>query len=164
MTQLKPRKKPYPPINIGTSFMLIIFIVLCLVVFSVLSLSSTWKDYQYSKENSLRTQEYYDASNQAEEKLASIDSILVDSSSTAICIQKLKQLDGITVSEIDSDTTESSLLIEFQIPINDTENLYVALSNKPYANQNYTILSWSQKSTTEWSGHQKLPVLGSHSK
>lgn len=43
---MREKKTTYPPINIGTSFMLVIFILLCMVIFSVLSLSSAVKDYE----------------------------------------------------------------------------------------------------------------------
>lgn len=66
------KKFSYPPINMGTSFLLVIFIILCMVVFAVLSLSSALKDYEASKQNAARISAYYQACNKAEEIRANI--------------------------------------------------------------------------------------------
>ena len=36
---MKPKKNSYPPVNVGSSFMLVILVILCMVVFAMLSLS-----------------------------------------------------------------------------------------------------------------------------
>lgn len=61
------KKFSYPPINMGTSFLLVIFIILCMVIFAVLSLSGSLKDYEASKQNAARISAYYQACNKAEE-------------------------------------------------------------------------------------------------
>ena len=48
------KKHVLPPVNIGTSFMLVTFIILCMVIFSVLSLSSAIKNQTYSQKNADR--------------------------------------------------------------------------------------------------------------
>lgn len=63
-------------LNIGTSSVLLIFIVLCLVSFAVLSLSSAVSDYRISQKVSSHTMDYYNACNEAEETLASVDNYL----------------------------------------------------------------------------------------
>lgn len=129
---MKTKKSSYPPINIGTSFMLVIFINLCMVIFSVLSLSSASKDYEYSKRNAARTQAYYEACNQAEEIRAQIAA---------------------------EKTTQE--IIEYSVPIDDNEALQVVLKCKKNGESRYYIHSWTQKSITEWNNTQTLPVLGS---
>ena len=66
---MKIRKESYPPVNIGISFMLVIFIILSMTIFAVLSFSTAMKDYNYSKMNADKTTAYYDACNIAEEEL-----------------------------------------------------------------------------------------------
>ena len=130
---MKQKKISYPPIYMGASFMLVIFIILCMVIFAVLSLSAAAKDYEYSQKNAHRTIEYYTANNLAEEKIAEIDRTL---------------------------QPDSSGNIEFAVPINDSEILKVILEVHPQDTPRYTILSWKQISTAGWSGDQTLPVLG----
>lgn len=132
---MKPKKFSYPPLQIGTSFMLLIFIILSMVTFAVLSLSSSMKDYEYSQKNAQRTTEYYAASNLAEEKLAEFDTAIKN-------------------NEIPNET------IEFTVPINDSESLQVVLNTQPKKSPCFSVITWKQISTQEWSGDQSLPVLG----
>lgn len=63
-------------INIGTSSILLIFVVLCLVSFATLSIVSANADYRLSCKVADRTGAYYEAANQAEYYIASIDKTL----------------------------------------------------------------------------------------
>lgn len=120
-----------PPLNIGISFMLIVFLILCMVIFAVLSFSNATKDYHYSEENAAKTTAYYDASNRAEEKMVEI---------------------------LAQNPTESK--IEYSVPVNDNEELLVTLSRKSGENSSYIVTSKVLQSTKEWIGDQTLPVLG----
>ena len=121
---MKTKKIAYPPIQIGTSFMLVIFLTLCMVIFAVLSLSSAVKDYNYSQKNAARTTAYYEACNAAEPP---------------------------TKNET----------ISYTVPIDEDELLQVVLTTQPQGEKPYTITSWQQLSTSEWTGDQTLPVLKS---
>jgi hypothetical protein len=63
-------------INIGLPSIMLIFVVLCLVSFGVLSLVSANADRKLSQKVLDRQQEYYKASNEAQEMLASVDDSL----------------------------------------------------------------------------------------
>ena len=41
-------KQSFPIINMGTSLLLVVFIVICLIVFATLSLSSSLRDQKYT--------------------------------------------------------------------------------------------------------------------
>ncbi len=96
---MSTKKTSYPPIHIGTSFLLVIFIILCMIIFSVLSLSSALQDYQASLEHAARTTAYYEACNQAEALRAQLAS---------------------------EDHTEET--IEYTVPIDEDELLRVVLT------------------------------------
>lgn len=130
---MREKKATYPPINIGTSFMLVIFILLCMVIFAVLSLSNALKDYNYTKQKANRTKAYYEACNEAEEIYAKI--------------------------EIENHTEDS---IEYSVPISENEHLQVILKRNSNTENNYFIHSWLQISTEEWTADHTLPVLGSN--
>ncbi len=131
---IKVKKTSYSPINMGISLMLVVFIVLCMVVFSVLSLSTALKDNRYSKINAENTTEYYAACNQAELNLAEI-------------IENM-------VSYADNE------IVEYVVPINDTKSLQVAIELHPSQNS-YTIKTWKAISTINWEGDDTISVLGS---
>ena len=130
---MREKKAAYPPINIGTSFMLVIFIMLCMVIFAVLSLSSALKDYDYTKQKANRTTAYYEACNEAEEIYAKIE---------------------------EENHREDSIV--YSLPINENEQLQVTLKLQSDAENNYYIYSWLQISTQEWTADHTLPVLGSN--
>ena len=130
---MKEKKSSYPPINIGTSFMLVIFILLCMEIFAILSLSSALRDYDYSKQKADRAKSYYEACNEAEEIYANI--------------------------ETEGHTEDS---IEYSVPINENEHLQVILKRRSDTENNYFIHSWLQISTKEWTADPTLPVLGSN--
>ena len=46
----KKKRGSYPGIQIGTSYLLVIFVILCLVTFATLSLSSAKRDQSYSQQ------------------------------------------------------------------------------------------------------------------
>ena len=132
---IKVKKTSYPPVNMGISLMLVVFIVLCMVVFSVLSLSTSLKDYSYSKENAENTQEYYEACNLGERELAKIKS--------------------------NFSTYEEGEELEYLITINDDKSLQIVAKLYPSANT-YEIKTWKVISTIEWVGDDSIPVLGNH--
>ena len=71
-------KKHSPVVNIGSSLLLVIFLVLCLVTFATLSLSSARSDYGFSSRLAERKTDYYRASSQAETILDQIDTVLAE--------------------------------------------------------------------------------------
>ena len=181
---MKIKKHSYPPVHMGTPLMLVIFIILCMVIFAVLSLSTAAKDYNYSEKNAVRITNYYNACNQAEAALAEIDQIITESSDTESLIQNLEQLEYVvvtatTVQSSDTDAVQSdvtdavqsdatatkqasdtaAILAEYNVSIDENEVLQVILQIHPEEDTNYTITCWKQVSTAEWSGDSSLPVL-----
>ena len=65
-------------VNIGSSSLLVIFLILCLVTFAILSLSSAKSDYTFSERLAEHKKAYYEASARAEDIVAEIDSILYE--------------------------------------------------------------------------------------
>lgn len=156
---IRYKKNTYPPITLGTSLMFIIFIILCMVLFSVLSLSNAIKDQHYSLKNAERTHAYYEANNKAEEYLYQIDSILSDASSPDVLKDRLQDLNFITIATWDEFSDKT---LSYTIAINDREALEVVLAIHPQKETNYTILSWNQISVYEWDSHSTLPVYGNN--
>lgn len=62
--------------NIGSASILLVFVILCLVSFAVLSIVSANADSRLSTRVLERTTAYYDACNQAEQSLAGMDNTL----------------------------------------------------------------------------------------
>ena len=166
---MKPKKNSYPPVNVGSSFMLVILVILCMVVFAMLSLSGAVRDENYSKKTTDRTTAYYKANNLAEERLEKVDQILFDISKetnlyTSDYQQKtlasLENIEGITV--LPNEEVQNALIIQYLVPVgdDDSESLRVTLAaNDRDIEGYYRITEWKQISTQEWKGDSSLPLL-----
>lgn len=65
-------------INVGSSSILLIFVILCLISFAVLSFVSSSSDYKLSNKILNKNIAYYDACNLAEESLKNVHDTLQD--------------------------------------------------------------------------------------
>lgn len=118
-------------IHVGSSLILVTFVLLCLVTFSILALTSAKADYAMTKETGDNTTDYYNATNIAEEKLVNIADTLY------ACLEESRSIpsfynsitkafdydDSITVSR-----NEADIHIQFVVPINGSRSLQVSLS------------------------------------
>lgn len=107
-------------INVGSSSILMIFVVLCLICFASLSLVSATSDYKLSKKFAEKTTAYYDACNMAESSISSIDASLKAS--------------AVLLTE-DEYFTKVGTFISFYVPINELQSLYISLSPQYPANK-----------------------------
>lgn len=153
-------KRKYPTINIGSSSMLVVFIILCLITFSVLSVASANNDRKYSEKIANRTTAYYKAANKAEELLSQIDDKLkqiyeqYNADYLSQVPDVLTSIDGIDTSNFPS--------VSFSIPINDTQTLSVSLLIQIPEKEGdtfYTITSWQEISTEVWNGDEPMNLM-----
>lgn len=95
-------KRKMPLTNIGSVSLIMIFIILCMVIFAVLSLSESTGDYNFTRKLADHTTAYYTASNQAEEVLSDIDDIILS------CVEETTgayiQTDALTDTLTDTPT------------------------------------------------------------
>ena len=153
-------KRKYPTINIGSSSMLVVFIILCLITFSVLSVASANNDRKYSEKIANRTTAYYKASNKAEELLSQIDDKLkqiyeqYNADYLSQVPDVLTSIDGIDTSNFPS--------VSFSIPINGTQTLSVSLLIQIPEKEGdtfYTITSWQEIYTEVWNGDEPMNLM-----
>lgn len=71
-------KAPTPFFNIGASSLLVIFLILCLVTFAILTLTSAKSDADFAEKLAHHKMNYYAACNTAESTLDKIDAVLAD--------------------------------------------------------------------------------------
>lgn len=165
---MRDKKNSYPGIQIGVSFLLVIFIILCLVIFATLSLSGALRDNEYSQKSAKRTTDYYKACSQAQETIGNIDSILSDAAKSAgsyedycsYVTEHAAQIPGLTCST-DSGVTN----ISFTENITDQQILEVTLAlsdDIPSGDEAaYRIVTWKENASKNWEEKTTLPVLGS---
>lgn len=148
---MKRDKESSSFVNIGSSSLLIIFLILCLATFAILSLSSAKSDYTSSQKLARHKTEYYEASAKAETVLAAIDRALAEGTPSS---DIPADINGILV---ETDGEEFS----YEIPMSEKQVLRVVLRlTDPAKHENYyEIAAWQVMSTGNWEGSQSLGLM-----
>lgn len=147
---MKKTKSTFPYVNIGLSSLLVVFLVLCMTTFALLSLSSSKSDYSLSEKLAEHRTDYYSASSMAESVLAQIDQLMEQ---TYISTEKSeyqsalaevlhnRTLDGISVTW---GTEDGLSILTYQVPLGTRQVLSVKLRiTDPSENESYyEILTW----------------------
>ncbi|MEF9916511.1 MAG: hypothetical protein RR275_00140 [Lachnospiraceae bacterium] len=156
-------KNKYPITNIGTPLILVVFIIIALVTFGMLSIINTNKDYSYTEKIATRTADYYDTNNAAEELLGTIDEILYSAYSTdqnqyfTDVASSLTPLSNVTY-DFDTDIPT----IQYTLPINDTQALFIKLLINYPINPDqsfYQITAWQEISTINWKADTDIQLM-----
>lgn len=142
------KKKREFTLNVGISSILFIFVVLCLVSFSILSLSSAMSDYKLTERVKENTEAYYNACNEAETLLASFDATLSELYSTGV--SRTGYYDKVGKKKI------------FSVPVTDIQTLTVEInilfpeeSGLPF----YVISKWQVETTGDIEYDDSLNVF-----
>ena len=161
------KKKSLPVTNIGTVSLMMIFIVLSMVIFAALSLSSAASDARAGQKLQTHLEEYYNASNEAEELLARADFIFAEAGQKTADTEEFYRLvsEG-TADFAASDLEDGRLILTYQVDINDGQALFVRLAvfsaqqaKSENLNSFYRILSWQVISTDTWEGDNTLKLI-----
>ena len=126
------KKKQGMGISIGSSTLLLIFVVISLVSFSVLSLSSAITDKKFTEKIKQKNLTYYNACNMAEEQLKELDTTLATAYIHSASEEEYYEQTGkeATIAVPTSDYQELQVKVEC---------LYPMLEGDPY----YKIISYS---------------------
>ena len=124
-------KHEAPP-AVGGSSLLVIFAVLCLTIFALLSLSTVQADSRMAEASYQAVQGYYEADVTAETILA-----------------KLRQ--GI----VPENVTKEGNLYSYTCQVSDTQALEVEVQ---ITEDSYRVLRWQLVSTTEWEADDSLKL------
>lgn len=161
------KKNNSPVTNIGLISLMMIFIVLCMVIFAVLSLSSAIAADRTGQKNADHTTEYYDASNKAEEILADMDDIFSDSyqkaNNTEDYYRSILERLPDTVNAIQTD---GQIEASYQTDVNDSQALFVRIAALPFQEiqekENYSfykILTWQVIQKDSWEGDNTIQLI-----
>lgn len=150
---MKRDKQSSSFVNIGSSSLLIIFLILCLATFAILSLSSAKSDYTSGQKLAQHKKAYYEASAKAETILAIIDQALAETDNTQESRIPTK-VDGISIKR---DGKE----VSYEIPMSENQALHVTVClYDPNEHENYyKITAWQVISTNTWEGNQTIELM-----
>lgn len=166
---MKKNKPTASFVNIGSSSLLIIFLIVSLVTFSVLSLSSARSDYSFSRKLASHKEEYYATSSKAEAVVSEIDDTLSEyaksfGENSDGYYQKISetfsgmQIEGVTLSLTEKEQRPSIL---FSVPMSDSQALNVELGITDYSNSEtyYEVNAWQVISTEAWENDQSIQLI-----
>ncbi len=159
------RKAPYEgqgwgQVQIGTSSLVLIFTILCLVVFSTLSIASAKVDQKLAEKNQQYVMDYYVGDGKAEENLKEINKLLTDfgkNQSGEENFQKaLKQ-------EFGESYQQETHRLTYRIELNQEQFLLVELEilNKMQnqeTSKKYMIKKWIVQNKVDYEIYDDLPV------
>lgn len=129
-------KRRFSPPAVGGSSLLVIFAVLCLTVFAMLSMSTVLADGRLSETSAKSVKDYYAADVMAETVLSSLRSGEVP--------------EGVTLSE--------DMIAKYSCPISDTQALEVEIVFDGSLGDDYKILKWQSVYTADWRPNNKINV------
>ena len=129
--------------TVGASSLLVIFAVLCLTVFAMLSLSTVQADKRLSDRSAAAALGYYEADTEAEEIFARL---------------RAGELpDGVTVTTYAAEegTAIQGSVYSYTCTISETQAIQVELAEQ---NGVWTVLRWQAVSTTEWEADDSVDI------
>lgn len=147
-------------IQIGTSSLLLIFTVLCLVVFSTLSLSSAKADYSLAIKNEQSVKAYYVVDSKGEELKADINRQVINLSIQATNEEEFREL---VKQDFKEAFNENDNTISYTIDTNSEQFLFIQLLLFDYeeikeGQENYKIISWVIKNKVDYEVDNNMPV------
>lgn len=161
------KKKSLPITSIGTVSLMMIFIVLCMITFAALSLTSASSDARLGRKTAEHMTEYYTASNKAEEMLAYVDDTFSYAYKNTKNKKEYYQLINkeFLLGSVQTIWSENDFDVLFQTDINDSQALEVLIDvlypgKSASANSAlYKILSWKVINTETWESDNTLHLI-----
>jgi len=142
------KKKASFGTSMGVSSIIAILVILVLVVFSALSITTSKADLRLSQKTSASVKAYYEADAAAEDKFAEISAIFGQGSDW----EKKLAAEGCAVSQ-----TASGTVIAYTVPIDENRNLNIELTAD--SNRKLTRTLWQVVPANEWSPDNNLNLF-----
>lgn len=150
------RKSAFSP-EVGASSILMIFVVLCLTTFGVLSYVTANADQKISAKNAESAKNYYKAYASVQSKLQRIDSALLAAKTDSDAEAALSSVDGVTIAKTGANKTQ----VSFSEQVDTNRKISVVLTINPHGSTpRYQIAEQKLISTAEEqdTGDETLPL------
>lgn len=141
-------------VSIGTSSLILIFIILCLTIFGLLSLSSAGSDLKLARKNAESVKGYYEADSKAVEFTAMVEEVLAECSKAAddeAYLQMVKEGLG-------SFYREETGTIQADIQMLYGQMLHIELEINREKEAGYRILAWNVYHSVDYDIDRSMPV------
>ncbi len=147
-------------VNIGLTSLILIFIILCLATFSLLSLSSARGDQSLAARSAQAVTEYYRADAQGEKWLKQADAILQKEAVTGIVSQEeIQSLVKKVASQLGCNVDEETGYINTDIFMERGQALHIDLALTGDESR-YEVKSWYVYDSGNYEIDDSMPVWG----
>ena len=156
----KSERQEVRAVQIGTSSLILIFTVLCLVIFSVMSITGARNDYNLALKNKAHVEAYYKMDGQGEELKAEVNEKLV---AIAKASQSADEYEFGLKDSFGEAYDGSSRGLSYVIPGENEQSLVIRLVVNQYNDvsdnqENFTIQSWFIQNDEEYEIDDSIPV------
>lgn len=139
--------------SIGSSTLILIFIVLCLATFALLSLSNAGGDRNLANKNADAVRTYYEADSQGEQFVQMVDQAVKEvRKETSDQVKQQQKL----AEKLGNYYNADSMTAETDIPMDFDQALHVELALG--SQENYIIRSWRVFNQKDYEIDNKIPV------
>lgn len=146
-------------VNIGLTSLILIFIILCLATFSLLSLSSARGDQSLAVRSAQAVTEYYRADAQGGKWLKQADAILQKETIGVMSQDEIKTLAGNVALELGCNVDEKTGYISTDISMERGQALHIDLALTGNENR-YEVKSWYVYDSGNYEIDDSMPVWG----
>lgn len=154
------KKTSYGQIQLGINSLVLIFTVLCLVVFCTLSLASAKADSKLALKNEASVMDYYNADGRAEQLLRKINESAVKLAGESV---NSVQFQGLLYEKYGEGYDGESNTLSYTVEVGKDQILLVRLQLfnvdeiKP-DQKNYKLISWLVKNKEDYAVDESMPV------
>ncbi|MCI9362168.1 MAG: short-chain dehydrogenase [Hungatella sp.] len=141
-------------ISIGTSSLILIFIILCLTVFGLLSLSSAVSDLKLALKNGESVKGYYEADSKAVEFTAMVEDVLAGCSKAADDEEYLQMIK----EGLGNYYREETGTVQADIEMLYGQMLHIELEINREEEAGYRILAWNVYHSVDYDIDRSMPV------
>lgn len=137
-------KRKFSGIGVGSTSIIMIFVVLCLTTFSILSLVTSNVAKKYTEKSIAFTTSDYEAQNEANQTLEKIDNILLNAQNDALNydsnVMILSGIDGVKII-----SQPDGYIASYDIPITESRYLSIELKIPLYPSDvRFSIIKWAE--------------------
>lgn len=147
--RVKQNTRQSSGINIGSASIIMVFSVLCLTVFAVLTFVTANNEYKLSVKSADQVKAYYAADTGATETMAQIENIVRTTSSYGLITNEVSSL-GVT-----TETVSGKLELSYSEKMDDYQELHVKLV---YDGSRLSVKQWKLVNTAEWSAGDTITL------
>lgn len=137
-----------PKISVGITSLVVILTVLCLTIFSVMTLSTALNEKRLSEKSAIALKNYYQAEKYCS-KIANDIGRIWDKKGSVSELQ-----DFAIENNLDCKLEENEIYFFYHYPVDENQDLFVMLC----VGDKFEIRRWSVQATKEWSVDQSLQV------